>query len=136
MPATVRFHVAQHHMNYYVHSVVARYCELTRPDQFVFYPELYNTDVTDRVMQLTKALVREQCQVVGRGNFLVGEHFAYIRVNALYWTNPLHCCVYCNFSTIQLQAFKKHVADDHFLVSTIATGTVEQTRSWEHQFYL
>jgi hypothetical protein len=129
------FHIVQNHMTFYVHPVVARYGEFYRPDQFVFYPELENTDVTDRIMFLTRALVREKCQVVGCGNFAAGEHFAYIRISTPHWNHVLHCCVYCNYTARQLQTFKRHVADAHFAVEAMRMGSQQPSTSWEHHFY-
>ena len=136
MPSQFRYHVVNHHSNFYVYPVEANQCEQTEPEASVVYQELRKTDLTDRVMLLTTALAREKSLVAGAGDFELGEQFTYVRVSDSSVHFVLHCCAYCAYRGTNLNDYKRHVAAVHMSVVGLPPGTPEATTTHERYFYL
>jgi hypothetical protein len=133
----VRFHVISHHTNFYVHQVKANVNDEAVKEDHLLFPELWKTDLTDRVMQLTLALTREKCKVAGAGNFERGEQFSYVRVNLPDAHHVLHCCPYCpSYKVTNFNNFRQHVANVHVTLVDLPAGTPEVSTTHEHYFYL
>jgi hypothetical protein len=132
-------HLVQHHAQFFVLPIEARhYGSLNSFEEHIKHPELVGTDVTDRVLDLAKAYIRERggSSGVSTGAGLRrGEKFNYVHIfYADRRRTPHFCCAHCEFAGPSLITFKEHVGEKHVAVRALLVPGEDggqETTTWE-----